>query len=141
MTAIVSLVACILEGRAFFISKRTKGSVSGPEFCTAIQTFLLQGLALYTTIAPALRSDGPRYQVWTWLLSVLILGSAAASLIVYSSSTALSALLVCIASFLQAFVTLQLVFALDDEDKTGQKTSKKTSEKTAKKTSKKTRQD
>ena len=72
----------------------------------------MQTLALYAALAPALRSDGPRYEIWAWLLSALSLGSRIAALVVYPFLTILSPLLACISSALQSFVTLQLVFSL-----------------------------
>lgn len=74
----------------------------------------MQTLALYTVLAPALRFGGLRYEFWTWLLSILSLGSGVASLAVYPFFTMLSPLLACVSSVLQAFVTLQLVFSLND---------------------------
>ena len=72
----------------------------------------MQILALYAALAPALRSDGPRYEIWAWLLSALSLGSGIAALVVYPFFTVLSPLLACVSSALQSFVTLQLVFSL-----------------------------
>ena len=42
----------------------------------------MQTLALYAALAPALRSNGPRYEFWAWLLSALSLGSGTAALVV-----------------------------------------------------------
>ena len=59
-----------------------------------------------------LRSDGPQYDLWAWLLAALSLRSGIAALVVYPFLTILSPLLACVSSALQAFVTLQLVFSL-----------------------------
>ena len=71
---------------------------------------MMQTLALYTVLAPALRSTGPRYEFWTWFLSLLTLGSGIASVVVWPSLTTLASLLACV---LQQFVALQLVFSLN----------------------------
>ena len=90
----------------------SSGRVKDPKLYNALQTFLMQTLALYTVLAPALRSDGPRYRIWAWLLSALSLGSGIAALVVHPFFTNLSPLLACVSSTLQAFVILQLVFSL-----------------------------
>ena len=74
----------------------------------------MQTLALYTILAPALRFNGPRYEFWVWLLAAFSLGSGTAGLVVYPFFTMLSPLLACVSSVLQAFVTLQLVFSLNN---------------------------
>ena len=116
-TGIICIVACIIQGQAFSVSSRAgrnfRGSIDDPDFYNALQTCLMQTLALYTALAPALRSDGPRYEIWAWLLSALSLGSGIAALVVYPFLTILSPLLACVSSALQAFVTLQLVFSLN----------------------------
>ena len=118
LTGIFSIVSCIIQARAFSVSTQlrgnSRGSVDDPDFYNAVQTSLMQTLALYTVLAPALRSGGPRYEVWTWLLSILTLGSGIASVAVYPFFTMLSPLLACVSSVLQAFVTLQLVFSLNN---------------------------
>lgn len=129
MTGIVSIIAGIVQGRAFFVSTQLRsnlrGSVDDPDFYTAVQTFLTQTLALYTVVAPALRPGGPRYGFWTWLLSILTFGSGIASVVVYRFFTTLSPLLAYVSSVLQAFVTLQLVFSLNDEGQDTRKTHDK----------------
>lgn len=116
-TGIICIIACIIQGQAFSISIQlggnSRGRVDDPEFYNALQTFMMQTLALYTVLAPALRSDGPRYEFWAWLLSALSLGSGIAALVVYPFFTMLSPLLACVSSALQALVTLQLVFSLN----------------------------
>jgi len=116
LTGIVSIISCIIQTRAFFVSTqlhgKSRGSVDDPDFYSAVQTFLMQTLALYTVLVAALRS-GPRYEFWTWLLSILSLASGMASLAVYPFFTTLSPLLACVSSVLQAFITLQLVFSLN----------------------------
>ncbi|MCJ1406850.1 hypothetical protein MMC19_000920, partial [Ptychographa xylographoides] len=118
VTGIVSIASCIVQTQAFFLSTQLHGQSTGrasdPDFYSAMQTFLMQTLALYTALAPTLRSTGPRYGFWTCLLSALSLASSIASLAVYPSFPTLSPLVACVANALQAFVTLQLVFALDD---------------------------
>ncbi|KAL9102358.1 MAG: hypothetical protein Q9163_002480 [Psora crenata] len=68
MTGIISIVACIIQGQAFSISIQLGGKsrrgADDPDFYNALQTFLMQTLALYTVLAPALRSNGPRYEFW-----------------------------------------------------------------------------
>ena len=91
----------------------SRGRIKDPEFYSALQAFLMQTLALYTVLAPALRSDGPQYNFWAWLLSALSLGSGIAALVVYPFFTYLSPLLACVSNTLQAFVILQLVFSLN----------------------------
>lgn len=129
MTGIVSTISCIVQTRAFFVSTQLrselKGSVDDPDFYNAVQTFLMQTLALYTVVAPTLRPGGPRYGFWTWLLSILTLGSGIASVAVYRFFTTLSPLLACVSSVLQAFVTLQLVFSLNDKGQDTQKANDK----------------
>jgi hypothetical protein len=73
----------------------------------------MQTLALFTVLTPAFRLGGPRYEFWTWLLSILSLGSGTASVAVYPFFTTLSPLLGCVSSVMQAFVTLALVFSLN----------------------------
>lgn len=106
-----------MQTRGFFVSTqlrgKSRGSVDDPDFYNAVQTLLMQTLALYTVLAPAVRPGGPRYEFWTWLLSILSLGSGMTSVVVYPFFTALSPLLACVSSVLQAFVTLQLVFSLN----------------------------
>ena len=118
LTGIVSILSCIIQTEAFFVSTqhngKLRGSLNDPEFYNAVQTFLMQTLGLYTVLAPSLRSGGPRYGFWTWLLSILSLGSGIANLAIYPFFTMLSPLLACVSSVLQAFVTLQLVFSLND---------------------------
>lgn len=120
MTGIISIVACIIQGQAYSISiqlgGKSRGGVDDPDFYNALQTFLMQTLTLYTVLAPALRSNGPRYEFWVWLLAALSLGSGIAGLVVYPFFTMLSPLLACVSSVLQALVTLQLVFSLDYRD-------------------------
>ena len=117
MTGIISIIACIIQGQAFSISiqlgAKSRGGVDDPEFYNALQTFLMQTLALYTVLAPAFRSNGPRYEVWAWLLAALSLGSGTAGIAVYPFYTMLSQLLACVSNVLQALVTLQLVFSLN----------------------------
>ncbi|MCJ1264353.1 hypothetical protein MMC22_004224 [Lobaria immixta] len=117
LTGIISIISCIMQTRGFFVSTqlrgKSRGSVDDPDFYNAVQTFLMQTLALYTVLAPAVRPGGPRYEFWTWLLSILSLGSGMTSVVVYPFFTALSPLLACVSSVLQAFVTLQLVFSLN----------------------------
>ena len=95
------------------LHEKSRGSVDDPDFYNAVQTFLMQILALYTVLAPGLRFDGQQYGFWAWLLSILSLGSGVASLIVYPFFTMLSPLLSCISSILQAFVTLELIFSIN----------------------------
>ena len=119
MTGIVSIISCIVQAQAFSVATQLRstlrGSVDDPDFYNAVQAFLTQTLALYTVVAPALRPGGLRYGFWTWLLSILTLGSGIASVAVYPFFTTLSPLLACVSSVLQAFVTLQLVFSVNDE--------------------------
>lgn len=118
LTGIITVTSCLIQAQAFLVSTqlhgKLKGSVDDSDFYNTVQTFLMQTLALYTVLAPALRSAGPRYEIWTWLLSILSLGSGIASLAVYPFFTMLSPLLACASSALQAFVTLQLIFSLND---------------------------
>lgn len=117
LAGLICIIACIIQGQAFSISTqrggKSRGRIDDPEFYNALQTFLMQTLALYTVLAPALRFDGPRYEFWAWLLSALSLGSGIAGLAVYPVFTTLSPLLACISSALQALVTLQLVFSVN----------------------------
>lgn len=117
MTGIISIIACIIQGLAFSISiqlgVKSRGAVDDPEFYNALQTFLMQTLTLYTLLAPALRSNGPRYEFWAWLLAALSIGSGIGGLAVYPFFTMLSPLLACVSNVLQAFVTLQLAFSLN----------------------------
>ena len=76
---------------------------------------MMQTLTLHTVLAPALRFDGPRYELWAWLLSALSLEQGIAALVVYPFFTILSPLLACVSSILQALVTLQLVFNLNKQ--------------------------
>ena len=107
----------MIQGQVFSVSiqlgRNSRGSAHDPDFYNALQTFLMQTLALYVVLAPALRSDGPRYEFWAWLLSALSLGSGIAALVVYPFFTMLSPLLACVSSALQALVTLELVFSLN----------------------------
>lgn len=117
MTGIISTIACIIQVQALSISTqlggKSRGGVDDPEFYNALQTFLMQTLALYTVLAPAFRSNGPRYEFWAWLLAAFSLGLGIAGLAVYPFFTMLSPLLACVSSVLQALVTLQLVFSLN----------------------------
>ncbi|KFY30175.1 hypothetical protein V493_02095 [Pseudogymnoascus sp. VKM F-4281 (FW-2241)] len=117
ITSIVSIASCIIQARASFASNRLPGKlkesvVDDPDFYNAIQTFLLQVLALYTALAPALRPSVPRYELWAWILTFLSFGAGLASIIVYPFFKALSPLLGCVSGCLQAYVTLALVFSL-----------------------------
>ncbi len=120
MTGIISIIACIIQGLAFSISiqlgRKSRGGVDDPDFYNALQTFLMQTLALYTVLAPAIRSNGPQYGFWVWLLAALSLGSGTAGLAVYPFFIMLSPLLACVSSVLQALVTLQLVFSVNYRD-------------------------
>ncbi|KAI9799108.1 MAG: hypothetical protein M1825_004875 [Sarcosagium campestre] len=119
LTGIISIISCIIQTRAFYLSTelrgKSRGSIHDPDFHNALQTFLMQTLALYTVLAPALRFGGPRYGFWTWVLSLLSLVSGIASVVVYSFFTTLSPLLACVSSVLQAFVMLQLIFSINDK--------------------------
>ena len=120
MTGIISIIACIIQGQAFSISVqlggKSRGGVDDPEVYNALQTFLMQTLALYTVLAPTLRSNGPRYGFWAWFLAALSLESGIAGLAVYPFFTMLSPLLACVSSVLQALVTLQLIFSVNYEN-------------------------
>lgn len=113
LTGIVSIISCLLQGRAYSHfdppPSNSKGGVDDPDFYNAMQTFLLQTLALYTALAPAIRSTVPRYDFWVWLLSFCSFGLGIASLAVYPFSKTLTLLLACISNCLQAFVTLALI--------------------------------
>ena len=50
-----------------------------------------------------------------WVLSALSLGSGTAGLAVYPFFRNLSPLLACVSSALQSFVTLQLIFSLNNQ--------------------------
>ena len=99
MTGIIAIITCIIEGQAFAISIQlggmSKGAVDDPEFYNAHQTFLMQTLALYTVLIAALRSNGPRYEFWAWLLAALSLGLGTASVAGYPFFTMLSPFLAC----------------------------------------------
>jgi len=118
LTGIISIISCIIQSWAFFVStqlsSQSSGSVNDPNFYSAVQTFLMQTLALYTALAPAFRSGGPRYGFWTWLLFILTLGSGIASLAIYPSFTMLSPLVAYVSNASQALVTLQLVLSTND---------------------------
>lgn len=121
-TGIFSITACIIEGLAFSTSTQlhhhSKGNINDPDFLNALQTFLMQILAVYTVLAPAFRSGsgGPRYEFWTWLLAILSLATGTASLALYTTFPTLTPLLACVSNVLQAFVTLALVFAFKDRE-------------------------
>jgi hypothetical protein len=88
------------------------------SFLSAIQTFLMQFLSLYTALLPALRHDHiyKSYRWWTWALAFSSLTFQLTAITLYKSRPEYNALLSFLGSALQAFVALQLILSIGDAE-------------------------
>ncbi|KAI9771754.1 MAG: hypothetical protein M1839_002719 [Geoglossum umbratile] len=120
LTSLITLIAAMLESRAFSLSVSQKGlspgKISDPDFYATLQNSIMQLLSLYVTVLPALRHQEARrsYRWWTWILAVGSFACAAAAAVCYIYAATVAPLIGFLGSALQAFIVLQLIWILDD---------------------------
>lgn len=121
MTLLVVVAATFLQTRAFDTSLRanglSKGETTHPDFFNNLQTVLMQLLGLYTTMIPALKHPIIRYPWWIWCFAAGSFVCSVSSVGIFFWFAALSPLIAFVGACLQAFITLQLVWLINENEK------------------------